>query len=55
MLAMIDCMECGRFHNADKIKCSCDAFPNGIPDQVIWGRSHREPIPGDHGIQFEQK
>jgi hypothetical protein len=32
----------------------CDAFPNGIPDE-IWrgGNDHKKPYPGDHGIRFE--
>lgn len=32
----------------------CNAFPQGIPDPILarnhW---HREPFPGDHGIQYE--
>ena len=33
----------------------CDAFPSGIPKAVIENRAdHRQPIEGDHGIQFRQ-
>ena len=33
---------------------ACDAFPEGIPDAVVFGGvSHKEPIEGDHGIQYE--
>jgi hypothetical protein len=32
----------------------CDAFPDGIPDEILWGgNKHTEPFPGDHGIQFK--
>jgi hypothetical protein len=32
----------------------CDAFQNGIPDQIAQGfNTHRMPFPGDGGIQFE--
>lgn len=34
---------------------SCDAFPNGIPIDVLdWETDHRKPIVGDTGIVFEQ-
>ena len=34
----------------------CDAFPDGIPDDVLCcDLDHRKPIDGDHGIQFEPK
>jgi hypothetical protein len=34
----------------------CAAFPEGIPDAIIFSEvDHREPYEGDHGIQFEPK
>lgn len=33
---------------------TCDAFPTGIPPAIWFGQDdHREPVEGDHGIQFE--
>jgi hypothetical protein len=34
---------------------SCDAFPDGIPDEIWTGKNdHKKPYPGDHDIQFEK-
>lgn len=34
----------------------CRAFPDGIPMEIQLGENqHREPYPGDHGIQYERR
>jgi hypothetical protein len=33
---------------------TCAAFPGGIPGPILDGsEQHREPYPGDNGIQYE--
>lgn len=37
-------------------KSGCDAFPEGIPEELRTGeRSHRFPYPGDRGIRYEPR
>ena len=39
---------------SDDTPPSCAAFPNGIPDAIMWsGYDHRRPWPGDGGVLFE--
>ena len=49
-------MYCARFHQGDPVwgqKMSCDAFPEGIPDDIIVSQfDHRLPHEGDQGLQF---
>lgn len=35
---------------------TCDAYPGGIPQAILDNEvDHRQPVEGDHGIQFEAK
>ena len=50
------CMRCDHYNEGDFEKLSCDAFPKGIPKEILDGEhDHRQPFPGDHGIRFEKK
>lgn len=50
------CVECKHYHEENNDFFSCDAFPHGIPDDILEGKEeHYDPFPGDNGIQFEEK
>jgi len=43
-----------RSRRGEPPQARCDAFPDGIPEEILWNRvRHDLPYPGDHGIQFE--
>lgn len=48
------CSNCAHF-NADDPP-TCRAFPKGILWLILSGQdNHRNPLRGDHGIQFERR
>ncbi len=50
------CFECKNLleHRADVIGPVCKAFPNGIPQKILFNlHDHKKPYPGDGGIRFE--
>lgn len=47
------CLGCARFRKQDGNKFTCDAYPGGIPQEIISSQvDHREVFEGDHGLQF---
>lgn len=49
------CFECAHFRGAYKGLPRCEAFPDGIPrDLMKRDAKHDAPYPGDHGITFTQ-
>lgn len=55
MTVIPPCVSCARFYGKIREVNVCDAFPGGIPREIIFdGDPHTEPFPGDHGLQFEE-
>jgi hypothetical protein len=48
------CMMCKHFRREEP-GLRCDAFPDGIPDDIFYSRAdHTKPMDDDSGIRFEQ-
>lgn len=50
----IDRILCNRCSHKRK-GITCDAFPDGIPMEIIRSGEHFTAYPGDNGILFEEK
>lgn len=47
------CVSCKRLRDYDHDRISCDAFPEGIPDEIIFNEvSHKNPVDGDNGLRY---
>ena len=54
MINTLQCGDCKHFHRDKPEQYRCDAFPQGIPDEILLSEhDHKEPFKGDHGIRFE--
>lgn len=52
MIVDSQCLRCKHF--IDDTKFNCMAFPDGIPDEILYNKfDHTKPFKGDNGIQFE--
>jgi len=47
------CMVCAHLHRKTRTP-ACDAFPDGIPEEILAGGHHVDPSPGDRGIGFRK-
>ena len=46
------CIKCQHFR---ELEGGCDAFPNGIPESILFANKHNKPIPGqNNNIEFER-
>ena len=51
---MPECLRCKHYNQNDLDANTCAAYPDGIPVEIMSAMiAHRQPYPGDNGIQFE--
>ncbi len=58
MIRIPQCYDCSRLRKTPKGKRGifCDAFPAGVPAEIMFNRHrHTEPYPGDNGLLFQPK
>lgn len=49
------CETCERL-NREKKGYTCEAFPDGVPDEVLFnGNPHTSEIPGDKGLLYKKR
>lgn len=52
MTIIPQCVDCIHL-NRTTAPPTCPAFPDGIPDKILRNEvDHRQPVKGDHGVQF---
>ena len=48
------CMECKHYNFNEHSMMSCEAYPKGIPEEIIMNEhDHHKPFKNDNGITFE--
>jgi hypothetical protein len=54
MINTTACASCRRFNRKDVLNDTCEAFPKGIPEEILRGdNNHRNPSIGDRGLRYE--
>jgi len=49
------CYTCSRFWRLSFDLRKCDAYPKGVPEDIIGASNdHKEKFDGDHGLQYEK-